>query len=126
MRVGMSRWGSIVSLSRSGEYIVKARWCQSFLCKLRGLTLRRRLLEGEGLLLVEQSETRANTSIHMWMVFFPITAIWLNKNFQVVDIKLAKPWRVYFPEAPAQYVLEGSVELLERISIGDQLEWADV
>ena len=122
----MSRWGSIVNLSRSGEYIVKARWCQSFLCKLRGLTLRRRLLEGEGLLLVEQSETRANTSIHMWMVFFPITAVWLNKNFQVVDIKLAKPWRVYFPEATAQYVLEGSVELLERISIGDQLEWADV
>lgn len=122
----MSRWGSIANLSRSGEHILKARWCQSFLCKLRGLTFRRRLVEGEGLLLVEQSENRANTSIHMWVVFFPITAVWLNKDFRVVDIKLAKPWRVYFPVAPAQYVLEGSVELTERISIGDQLEWVDV
>jgi uncharacterized membrane protein (UPF0127 family) len=121
----MSHWGSIVNLSRSGEHILKARWCQSFLCKLRGLTFRRRLAEGEGLLLVEQSESRANTSIHMWMVFFPITAVWLNKDLRVVDIKLAKPWRVYFPEAPAQYILEGSIKLMEQISIGDQLEWVD-
>jgi uncharacterized membrane protein (UPF0127 family) len=59
------------------------------------------------------------------MVFFPITAVWLDKDLQVVDIKIAKPWRVYFPKAAAQYVLEGSIELVERISIGDRLEWVD-
>ena len=121
----MSRWGSIINLSRSGEHIVRARWCQSFFCKLRGLTFRRRLGEDEGLLLVERSENRANTSIHMLMVFFPITAAWLNKDLQVVDLKLARPWRLYFPAAPAQYVLEGSVEMMKRISVGDQLGWVD-
>lgn len=122
----MPHWGSIVNLSRSGEQVVNARWCQSFFCKLRGLTFRRSLGVAEGLLLVERSESRANTSIHMWMVFFPITAAWLNKDLQVVDIKLAKPWKVYFPDTPAQYILEGSVEMMERVSIGDQLEWVDV
>jgi uncharacterized membrane protein (UPF0127 family) len=119
----MSRWGTIVNLSRSGQSIVKARWCQSFLCRLRGLTFRRGLGLNEGLLLVERAESRSNTSIHMWMVFFPITVAWLDKDLRVVDLKLAKPWRVYFPGTAAQYVLEGSVEMMEQISVGDQLEW---
>ena len=121
----MPRWGSIVNLSRSGEQVARVRWCQSFLCRLRGLTFRRSLAMGEGLLLVERSEGRSNTAIHMWMVFFPITAVWLDKDFQVVDLKLAKPWRVYMPRKPAKYVLEGSVEMMQRLSLGDKLDWRD-
>jgi len=121
----MPRWGSIVNLSRSGEQIAKVRWCQSFLCRLRGLTFRRSLEQGEGLLLVERSESRSNTAIHMWMVLFPITAVWLDKDFQVVDMKLAKPWRVYIPSEPAMYVLEGSAEMMQRLSLGDRLAWRD-
>ncbi|TFH33240.1 MAG: DUF192 domain-containing protein [Anaerolineales bacterium] len=121
----MSKWGSIVNLSRSGEHVANTRWCSSFLCRLRGLTFRRSLEQGEGLLLVEGSESRANTAIHMWMVFFPITAAWLDKDFRIVDLRLAKPWRVYIPSAPAKYVLEGAAEMMTRISLGDQLEWRD-
>lgn len=121
----MPRWGSIVNLSRSGEQVARVHWCQSFLCRLRGLTFRRSLAMGEGLLLVERSEGRSNTAIHMWMVFFPITAVWLDKDFQVVDLKLAKPWRVYMPRKPAKYVLEGSVEMMQRLSLGDKLDWRD-
>ena len=121
----MPRWGSIVNLSRSGEQIAKVRWCQSFLCRLRGLTFRRSLEQDEGLLLVERSESRSNTAIHMWMVLFPITAVWLDKDFQVVDMKLAKPWRVYIPSEPAMYVLEGSAEMMQRLSLGDRLAWRD-
>jgi uncharacterized membrane protein (UPF0127 family) len=121
----MPRWGSIVNLSRSGEKVAKVRWCQSFTCRLRGLTFRRRLEQDEGLLLVERSESRSNTAIHMWMVFFPITAVWLDKDFQIVDMKLAKPWRVYMPRQAAMYVLEGSAEMMQRLSLGDQLAWRD-
>jgi len=121
----MPRWGSIVNLSRSGEQIAKVRWCQSFLCRLRGLTFRRSLEQDEGLLLVERSESRSNTAIHMWMVLFPITAVWLDKDFHVVDMKLAKPWRVYIPSEPAMYVLEGSAEMMQRLSLGDRLAWRD-
>ena len=121
----MPRWGSIVNLSRSGEPVAKVRWCQSFLCRLRGLTFRRSLEQDEGLLLVERSESRHNTTIHMWMVSFPITAVWLDSDFQVVDMKLAKPWRVYIPTEPAMYVLEGSAEMMQRLSMGDRLAWRD-
>jgi uncharacterized membrane protein (UPF0127 family) len=61
----------------------------------------------------------------MLMVFFPITVAWLDRNFQVVDLKIAKPWRFYFPDAPAQYVLEGPVEMQSKLSLGDRLEWHD-
>jgi uncharacterized membrane protein (UPF0127 family) len=121
----MTRWGSIVNLSRAGEQVAKVRWCQSFLCRLRGLTFRRSLELHEGLLLVERSESRSNTAIHMWMVFFPIAAVWLDQDFRVVDLRLAKPWRVYIPSAPAKYVLEGSAQMLAQLSVGDRLAWVD-
>ncbi len=121
----MPRWGSIVNLSRSGEKLANARWCQSFLCRLRGLTFRRGLAPEEGLLLVEQSENRMNTTIHMWMVFFPIAAIWLDQDFRVVDMRLAKPWRVYIPQSPAMYVFEASTAVLDQVALGDKLEWRD-
>jgi uncharacterized membrane protein (UPF0127 family) len=121
----MPRWVSINNVTRAKEQVVKARWCQSYLCKLRGLTFRRILPRDEGLILVEKAESRTNASIHMWMVFFPIAVAWLNKDLKVVDLKIAKPWRVYFPDTPAQYVLEGPVEMIERIAIDDQLEWVD-
>ncbi len=122
----MSRWGSVINLSRSGEHLIRARWCQSFLCKAWGLTFRRALDEDEGLLLVEHSEGRINTAITMWFMFFPITVAWLDKEFRVVDIKLARPWRNYLPSAPAKYMLEGPLTMMERLSLGDQLEWVDV
>jgi uncharacterized membrane protein (UPF0127 family) len=121
----MPRWVSINNVTRAKEQVVKARWCQSYLCKLRGLTFRRILPRDEGLILVEKAESRTNASIHMWMVFFPIAVAWLNKDLKVVDLKIAKPWRVYIPDTPAQYVLEGPVEMIERIAIDDQLEWVD-
>ena len=121
----MSRWGSINNLTRSGEWVITARWCQSFLCKARGLTLRRKLGDEEGLLLVERSEGRINTSITMWFMFFPITVAWLDKEFRVVDVVLASPWHNYLPAVPAKYMLEGPTGMRDRLSVGDQLEWVD-
>ena len=121
----MPRWGSIINHSRSAEHLVRARWCSSFFCRLRGLTFRRGLNEGEGLLLVESHEGRMNTAIHMFMVFFPITVAWLNKEFQVVDLQLARPWRAYAPAEASQYILELSSEMINRVAVGDQLEWMD-
>ncbi len=116
-----------VSNASSGERLMRrVRRCASFLCRLRGLTFRRTLGEGEGLLLVGQRESRAEAAIHMFFVFFPITAIWLDRDGRVVDVKLARPFRpLYVPRAPARDVLEGPPSLMERVRIGDQLHFGE-
>jgi uncharacterized membrane protein (UPF0127 family) len=100
------------------------RRCASFLWRLRGLTLRRTLGHDEGLLLVGRREGRPETTIHMFLVFFPIAAIWLDRNGRVVDAQLARPFRpLYVPRVPARDVLEGPPALLERVRVGDQLRF---
>ena len=122
----MSQWVEVHRIEETGRPLVRARWCSSFSCRLRGLTFRRKLNPGEGLLLVDRSESRLNASIHMWMVFFPIGVIWLDSDQCVVDAKVAKSWRVYLPAGPAQYILEGEPSIVNGIEVGDHLGWQDV
>ena len=110
--------------TQNKQLLKRVRRCASFLCRLRGLTFRRSLDDNEGLLLVGKRASRADTAIHMFFVFFPIAAIWLDPNGQVVDAKLARPFRpLYVPRSPARDVLEGSPKLLEHVQIGDTLRF---
>jgi uncharacterized membrane protein (UPF0127 family) len=103
-----------------------ARWCASFLCRLRGLMFRSGLRAGEALILVEPRESRSATAIHMFFVPFAIAAIWINTSGRVVDKVLARPWRpVYAPRAPARYTLETHPAFLDRVAIGDELVFED-
>ena len=122
----MNNWVSVINVSTGGDTLLRARWCASYLCRLRGLTLRRSLPEGEGLLLVDRAETRRNAAIHMLGVFFPIGVAWVNGDQVIVDLVVAKPWRFYVPKGRAQYILEGPPSMLESITIGDRLEFVDV
>ncbi|HEX7974645.1 MAG TPA: DUF192 domain-containing protein [Anaerolineales bacterium] len=110
---------------RTGNILVEsARWCQSWLCKLRGFQFHRRLEPGEALILVEKEDTIAKSSIHMFFVFFPIAAIWINEQGRVTSAQLAKPWRpFYVSPAPARYVLEAAPSLLDKVSVGDEIEF---
>lgn len=121
----MARWVAVRNRSRRGELVLRARWCESFLCRLRGLTFRRELPSGEGLLLVEARESRAETAIHMWMVAFPIAVAWLDDELHVVDARLALPWRIYVPARPARYTLEGGPGMLQSVAVGEVLEFDD-
>ena len=103
---------------------VRARRCTSFLCRLRGLTFRRSLGPDEALLLVGDKESRLETGIHMFFVFFPIATVWLDGGGRVVDSVLARPFRpFYLPGRPAKDVLEGPPSLLEWVSEGDVLRF---
>lgn len=117
-----------VRLRRTGAVIVAdARRCESFLCRLRGLMFRRGLRPGEALLLREGVAGRLATSIHMFFVPFPIAAVWIDDSGRVVDKVLALPWRPYYaPRAAARYTLEAAPDLLERVSIGDEVDFVDV
>jgi uncharacterized membrane protein (UPF0127 family) len=120
----MSRKSTVTIINRNTNQVLaqSARWCSSRLCRLRGLQFRRRLNPGEALILVKDNDSIANSSIHMFFVFFPIAAIWINKKGKVTSAQLAKPWRPYYasPE-PACYVLETSPDFLNKIAVGDEL-----
>lgn len=120
----MSRTKSIYNQTRSEVILPNAKWCASPWCHFKGLMFRSSLPADEGLIFVYGRESKINTSIHMLFVFFAIAVVWLDKDLRVVDAKLAKPWRPsYVPAKPAQYFIEANPDLLERVSIGDQLRF---
>lgn len=100
------------------------RWCSSRWCRLVGLQFHRPLQPGEGLILAKNQDSIAASSIHMFFVFFPIAAVWVNGEGIVTHKTLALPWRpIYASPTPARYVLETSPDFLDKIEVGDQLEF---
>lgn len=114
-----------VILENSGQVLIpQARWCDTYLTKLRGFTFRRHLAESDGLVLVEGQDGRLATAIHMLFVNFDLAVIWVNDAGQVVDKVLARPWRLsYAPQAPARYVIEGHPNILEQVEIGARVRF---
>lgn len=114
--------------NQAGEVILqRATWCASSWCHFKGLQFASPLDDDEGLVFVYGSESITNTSIHMFFVFFEIGVVWLDAQQTVVDAKLAKPWRpMYAPAKPAQYFIEANPILLDRVTIGDVLQFDEV
>ena len=105
---------------------LQALYCDSFLCRLRGLMFRSSLPKNQGLLLVEGRDSRIDTSIHMLFVYMVLAVIWINSGQSVVDAILARAWRpAYAPRSPARYILEIHPERLTEFKIGDRIEFED-
>jgi uncharacterized membrane protein (UPF0127 family) len=78
----------------------------------------------DGLLLVQKSESRANSSIHMFFVFMDLGIIWLNGELEIVDIQFARSWApVYTPKEPAKFILEIHPNRLVDFEEGDKLSF---
>lgn len=121
------KWRILRNAETGAVVLGRVRWCASFLCHLRGLQFVPSLPGDQGLLFVTGSESRANTSIHMFFMFFSIGVIWLDAKGKVVDRCLAKPWRPFYgSKAPAQYYIEANPDVLERVKIGDVLRFDEV
>jgi len=112
----------------NGEVLLDSvLWCASSLCKFRGLQFRSGLQSGEGLILVHKKDSVAQTSIHMFFVFFPIAVVWISQDGIVTHKVLAKPWRPYYASpSPASYVLETTPAFLEKIEIGEEIDFREV
>jgi len=103
---------------------LQAPYCDSFLCRLRGLMFRSKLAREEGLLLVEARDNRLDTSIHMFFVFMDLAVIWINSEGKVVDKILARAWRPFYaPRQPARFILEIHPDRLSEFTIGDHVEF---
>jgi len=99
-------------------------YCDSFLCRLRGLMFRSSLPPDQGLLLVEARDSRLDTAIHMLFVFMDLAVIWINSEQVVVDTVLARAWRpAYASHRPARYILEIHPRRLDEFKIGDRIEF---
>ena len=111
--------------TESGKILIpQAKWCDSFSSKLRGFTFRKELGESDGLVLVEKSDNRVNTAIHMLFVSFDLGVLWVNDAGEVVDTVVAKPWKLsYVPQAPCRYVIEGHPQQLQGVKVGDHIEF---
>jgi uncharacterized membrane protein (UPF0127 family) len=124
---GLGAVATIINL-KTGETIARSVVsCDTFWKRGRGLMFRsqRAVAEDQVYLFVERRESVAQTAIHMLFVFFPIAVLWLDRERQVVDKVLARPFRPYYaPSRPAQYYVEGHPGLLDRVNVGDQLEFA--
>ncbi|MGD9092001.1 MAG: DUF192 domain-containing protein [Anaerolineales bacterium] len=103
---------------------VRARYCESFFCRLRGLTFRRNLAVDDGLLLVQSRDSRLDAAIHMLGVWMDLAVIWIDSSKVVVDLRLARRWHpIYIPERPARYILEVAATRLSDFHVGDQLSF---
>ena len=118
---------TVENKNRAIEGTLQIRYCDTFLTQLRGLSFRARLSRNEGLLLVGTSNSRLESSIHMFFVPFDLSVIWINSAMQVVDKVLARSWRpAYFSKVPAKYVLEIHPGRWGDFEIGDGVEFKDV
>jgi len=102
-----------------------AEYCKDIFSKTRGLMFRKKLKQGQGLILVADEESIYETTIHMFFVFFPIDVVWLNKDKKVVDLKCnVKSFQpLIAPREPAKYVLELPVGASKNIKLGDKLDF---
>lgn len=70
------------------------------------------------------SESTLGASLHMVFVFFPIGAVFLNSKKEVVDKTILQPFTPnYTPKKPAKYVIEMPSEKINKIKIGDNINW---
>ena len=106
----------------SPDTFVTVKYCDSFWSKFKGLMFSKELKLDQGIILVEDDETRMNTSIHMMFMSYDLTVLWLDKELVIVDKVLAKKWMpFYVPKKPAQYVVELHRSKFSEYSIGDKL-----
>ncbi|MBN1937016.1 MAG: DUF192 domain-containing protein [Anaerolineae bacterium] len=98
--------------------------CNTFWRKFKGLMFKRALPADCAYVFIYGRESIADASIHMFFVPFSIAVIWLDAHKCVVDTAVARPWRPYYaPKRAAQYFVEGAPELLDRVKLGDILDF---
>lgn len=123
----MSHFIFLRNLNQPDLSPARVKYCDSFLCRLRGLMFRKRLEPDDGLLLVQgKRDSRIDTSIHMLFVPFDLSVVWINTDMTVVDKIIAKAWRpAYAPAQPACFILEIHPERWDDYQIGDKVEIQD-
>ncbi|MEW5995923.1 MAG: DUF192 domain-containing protein [Candidatus Zixiibacteriota bacterium] len=100
----------------------KIEVADTFWKRFRGLMMRQKLPEGEGMLFKFNNPGRYG--IHMFFMRFPIDLVYLDSGFRVVELKeKIKPWRLYRPKNKASYLVELPAGTINgaKIKIGQKI-----
>ena len=115
----------LVNRTRCQVVAQRARVCDTWWSRGRGLMFRRPLTEDEAFWFQLDSPGRLAAAIHMFFVFFSIGGVWVDERGRVVDLALARPFHPwYVPRKPASAFVEGPPAILQRCQVGDVLELA--
>ena len=87
--------------------------------RMRGLLGRRRLDDGEGILL------RPASSVHTWFMLFPIDVVFLDRDLAVLRVvPRLRPWRAVWRRGAAAVLELAAGECVVRgVGVGDRLDW---
>ncbi len=78
-------------------------YCETFFSKFKGLMFSKK----KNLVFVLNKESRFNSGIHTFFVFFPINVYWLDEEKNIVDFRInVKPFSIIIPKKKAKYVVE--------------------
>ena len=117
----------LINQAKPLEKPLRVGYCNSFICRLRGLSFKRSIPADWGLLLVNKKDSRLDTAIHMLGMSFDLAVVWINEAGTVVDLGHAKRWVSFIvPREPARYVLETGVERLRDFQIGDKITFEEI
>jgi uncharacterized membrane protein (UPF0127 family) len=120
------RYVTIHNVTQPSKQPVLARYCNSFLCRLRGLMFVKELPKGMGLLLVQSRDSRLDSAIHMFFMRMDIAAVWISDAGEVVDVRHARRWSPgIVPQKPARYVLEIPLANRNEYRVGDKVRFEE-
>lgn len=96
----------------------------------KGVLGKQSLAPNEGVLLVMPGRTGLSLfhSIHMFGVPFNLVIAWLDKDGHILDLKLAKPGRMYFPKGfftDTEYILEVHPDHFQLLQNSQQIHWEE-
>ena len=113
----------IINETKGKTWHGRVELADTFLKRFRGLMLVGNV--NYALVFVLPVESRVNASIHTFFMLSDIDVIWLDSTRRVVDFKTAGKWRLYAPERPAKYIIEGPVGLVKTLEVekGDIISW---
>jgi len=80
---------------------MKVKICKTMISQIKGLMFSKR----KNLLFI--FDVPDYIDLHMLFVFFPIDALYVNENMEIIEIKQMKPFRwLYKAKYKAKYVIE--------------------
>ena len=111
----------MILINKKRKFKTNYKLCDTTKTQAKGLMFSKKLKANKSALLKFSKEQ--NIPIHMFFVFFPIDAVWLNKDYKIVHIERnIKPFNPLInPKKQAIAVLETNKNATKNLKIGDKL-----
>jgi hypothetical protein len=81
----------------------------------------------QGLLLLQARDSRLDSAIQMFGDSMDLGVVWVNSEYSVVDLVVAKKWwTIHVPKSPARYIIGCRPDRLEEFNVRDELRFENL